>query len=99
MMRVDVRGTIYETVAEAAEENNVSTWVVYKMVALGHPERIGRPLKKKKKIDMAGVAFDSISDLARFIGKDVSHTRRALKAGPRARANLEKRVRQAVGMF
>ena len=106
-MRVDIRGTIYESVPEAAKAVNRSTTTVYRAIELGRTDQLGlgRVHKYKRTGNpcvatskpqcVAGVWFPSISALARFIGKDTSHTRVALNKGGRAYANIEKRVRNA----
>ncbi len=94
-MKVNVRGVIYGSVREAASANGVSEQAVYKMLQRGVPERIGMPVKCKRPVTIGGVSFDSISALARYIGKDAAHTGRALKAGPLALRNLADRVRAA----
>lgn len=107
-MRVDVRGTIYESVAEAAKAVNRSPQTVYRAIDRGRTDQLGLgPVHKYKRTGnqcvgtskpqcVSGVWFPSISALARFIGKDKSHTRVALNKGGRAYRNLEDRVRKAM---
>jgi hypothetical protein len=101
-MRVNVRGTIYESVQEAAKATGRSVKTVYAAIDSGRTDQLGtgtpkayrpHPARDGKPHCIAGVWFPSISALARYIGKDVSHTRVALNKGGRAYANLEKRVR------
>ena len=103
-MRVDVRGTIYESVAECAAAVGRSPKTVYAAAANGTTDKLGtgrpvpykpRPAPKGRVVCVADVWFPSISALARFIGKDVSHTRVALDKGGRAYQHLEERVRNA----
>ena len=105
-MRVKVRGVVYETVKECAEALNVSPKTVYSAIGHGNPDKIGtghpRAYKPRsprfdasKPQRVAGVWFPSISALARFIGKDITHTRNALNKGGVAYRNLEDRVRNA----
>jgi hypothetical protein len=102
-MRVDVRGTIYESVAECAVAVGRSQKTVYAAIANGATATLGLGTVRNHKHQqdcgrkphcVAGVWFPSISALARYIGKDVSHTRVALNKGGRAYHNLEKRVRE-----
>ncbi len=106
-MRVNIRGTIYESVHEAAKAINRSTKTVYRAINQGRTDQLGTgkvsPYKPSPKqgrgtsvpLKIAGVYFPSIAALARFIGKDKSHTRVALYKGGRAYRNLEDRVRNA----
>lgn len=106
-MRVDIRGTIYESVPEAAKAVNRSPQTVYRAIDRGRTDQLGLgPVHKYKRTGnqcvgtskpqcVSGVWFPSISALARFIGKDKSHTRVALNKGGRAYRNLEDRVRNA----
>lgn len=106
-MRVDIRGTIYESVPEAAKAVNRSPQTVYRAIDRGRTDQLGLgPVHKYKRtgnqcvgtskpVKIADMYFPSISALARFIGKDKSHTRVALNKGGRAYRNLEDRVRNA----
>ena len=103
-MRVDVRGTIYETVAECAAAVGRSKKTVYAAIDNGTTDRLGtgRPVPYKPRqspkgrvVCVADVWFPSISALARYIGKDITHTRNALNKGGVAYRNLEDRVRNA----
>lgn len=106
-MRVDVRGTIYESVAECAAAIGRSKTTVYRAIDLGRTDQLGLGrVHKYKRIGnqcvgtskpqcVAGIWFPSIAALGRFIGKDTSHTRVALNKGGRAYQNLEVRVRNA----
>lgn len=102
-MRVDVRGTIYETVAECAAAVGRSKKTVYAAINNGTTDKLGtgtlRPHRPRKAYGakpqcVAGMWFPSISALARYIGKDVSHTRVAIDKGGRAYRNIEIRVRE-----
>ena len=103
-MRVNIRGTIYESVTAAAKATGRSVKTVYAAIDRGCADKIGtgtpkaykpHPARDGKPQCVAGVWFPSISALARFIGKDKSHTRVALNKGGRAYRNLEDRVRNA----
>ena len=103
-MRVDVRGTIYESVAECAAAMGRPQKTVYAAIANGTTATLGlgtvrfhkpRQAPKGRVVCIAEIWFPSISALAKYIGKDISHTRVALNKGGRAYANLEERVRNA----
>lgn len=103
-MRVDIRGTIYESVPAAAKATGRSVKTIYAAIDRGCADKIGtgtpkayrpHPARDGKPQCVAGVWFPSISALARYIGKDKSHTRVALNKGGRAYRNLEDRVRNA----
>lgn len=95
-MRVNVRGVIYESVRECAAALGVKPAAVYKAMQRGTLDNLGQPPNAPKPITIGGVSFPSIAALARYIGKDTSHTRRALQAGgPRALRNIAERVRNA----
>lgn len=103
-MRVNIRGTIYESVAECAVAIGRSPKTVYSAIANGTTATLGlgtvrfhkhrQPCGAKPHC-VAGMWFPSISALAKYIGKDISHTRVALNKGGRAYRNLEDRVRKA----
>lgn len=95
-MRVDVRGTVYESVRECATALGIRPAAVYKALQRGTLDNLGHPPNAPKPITIGDVCFPSIAALARYIGKDTSHTRRALQGGkPRALRNLAERVRNA----
>ena len=103
-MRVNIRGTIYESVPAAAKATGRSVKTVYAAIESGRTDHLGtgmpkaykpHPARDGKPQCVAGVWFPSISALARFIGKDTSHTRVAINKGGRAYRNLEDRVRNA----
>lgn len=94
-MRVKVRGTTYESVRECAAALGVKPAAVYKAMQRGTLDNLGQPPNAPKSITIGDVSFPSIAALARYIGKDTSHTRRALQAGPRALRNIAERVRNA----
>jgi hypothetical protein len=97
-MRVQIRGVIYETVAEAAAALGVATSSVYCAISRGNLERLGlgqdyskRPHKggrNKKPINIGGMTFISRSALAAFIGRTPRSVRATLAAGPVARERL-----------
>jgi hypothetical protein len=92
-MRVDVRGTVYESVKDVVGALGVKKQAVYKAIARGTTDNLGlTPPNASKPQEIGGMTFPSIAHLARYIGKDVSHTRRALQSGGRAVKNLEARV-------
>ena len=103
-MRVDIRGTIYESVTAAAKATGRSVKTIYAAIDMGREDKIGtgtpkaykpHPARDGKPQCVAGVWFPSISAVARFIGKDITHTRNALRKGGVAYRNLENRVRNA----
>ena len=103
-MRVNIRGTIYESVPAAAKATGRSVKTVYAAIESGRTDHIGtgtpkayrpHPARDGKPQCVAGVWFPSISAVARFIGKDITHTRNALRKGGVAYRNLENRVRNA----
>lgn len=76
-MRFDVRGTIYETVHEAAKATGRSIKTVYAAAANGTTDKLGtgiprayspRPNQSGRVVNVAGVWFPSISALARVKG-------------------------------
>lgn len=112
-MPIRIRGVIYKDAKEAAAALGVTRDAIYWALRCGDPDKIGLPrtyrsgpgsnaaaaASVRKPVQVAGVWFASRRELAKTVGMDASSVGYALKAGPRARANLEKRVRQAVGMF
>lgn len=103
-MRVNIRGTIYESVPAAAKATGRSVKTIYAAIDRGCADKIGtgtpkayrpHPARDGKPQCVAGVWFPSISAVARFIGKDITHTRNALRKGGVAYRNLENRVRNA----
>ena len=103
-MRVNIRGTIYESVPAAAKATGRSVKTIYAAIDRGGADKIGtgtpkayrpHPARDGKPQCVAGIWFPSIAALGRFIGKDTSHTRVALNKGGRSYQNLEVRVRNA----
>ena len=105
-MRVKVRGTLYDSVRECAAALGISPKTVYWAINYGDPDKLGtgrsRPTKPRsprfdasKPQRVADIWFPSISAVARFIGKDITHTRNAIRKGGVAYRNLEDRVRNA----
>ncbi len=105
-MRVRIRGTIYESVDEAAAALGVSKKTVYWAINHGNPDMLGlgrpRPprsgnanLDNSKPVTVAGKYFPSISALARFLGRDISVVRKALNTNGRASHAITAAVAQA----
>lgn len=105
-MRVKVRGVIYESAKECAAALGVSPKTVYWAINYGDPDKLGmghpRAYKPRsprfdasKPQRVADIWFPSISAVARYIGKDITHTRNAIRKGGVAYRNLENRVRDA----
>lgn len=96
-MRVRVRGTIYETVKEAADANGVTTDAVYRAIRNGDPDKIGSYKKRKntktpeqkakaaeasrKPIRIADVYFPSRKALGETVGMTQKAIREAINGG------------------
>lgn len=102
-MRVQVRGTIYESVAEAAEKLNVTRSAVYTSAQRGTLETLGlgpgnrtnhegcgRP---KQPVTIAGIYFSSMIDASRELRMSASYVQGVLTKGSEiARQDLIVRV-------
>lgn len=106
-MRVRVRGTTYESVKDCAAALGVSPKTVYTAVNYGNPDKIGtgrpRPpgsgnqnIDNSKPVTIAGKHFPSISALARFLGRDISCTRKALNTNGRAARAITEAVARTI---
>lgn len=96
-MLVRVRNEIYRSVPEAARRLKVSEKTIYSALARGTEDTIGLGRRgphnpsggvPKVPLAVAGVPFESITALAKAIGRPVQHVRKSLKGGPIARQRI-----------
>lgn len=104
LMKVTIRGKTYKTVELAAKKLGVSRETIYGAIERGRLDYVGlgagkgprpnwRGGRPKRPIKIGGVHFDSMSDLARFVGMDRRHINAILHSrGAQSKSNLEQKV-------
>jgi len=99
-MRVIIRGTIYETVREAAAAFGVTTSYIYQALSRGRPDSIGigmgrspHPHPNGNRVTIHGITFPSYKAASLELGFDKHYVRVALRRGkPKGLEKIRKAV-------
>ena len=103
-MPINVRGVTYADAKEAAQALGVEPCSVHSAITRGNPDRLGLGLDykarvvkggKRKPVEVAGRRFDTVADLARFLGRDPRCVRVSLNAGGVAKGRIIRAVMEA----
>lgn len=100
-MPVTIRGVAYPSARHAAEALGVTVHAVYSGLCKGYIDRVGlgtdyasRKVKggRPRAVIVAGRSFQTIAELARFLGRDPSCVRVSLRSGPEAQGRIVRAV-------